>query len=78
LISLSTCPFSVLDSFHEKEELRLVAEALMENDWLSDIDMDLSIEGCAQCVRLWEEIEAVPRNNQVPVSFSWTGSASGA
>jgi hypothetical protein len=56
---------------------RLIAEALLENEWLADIDMDLSVEGCAQCVRLWEEIEAVPRDSQIPDSFFWTGSASG-
>jgi hypothetical protein len=35
-----------------RKNSRLVAEALLENEWLSDIDMDLSVEGCAQCIRL--------------------------
>jgi hypothetical protein len=60
-----------------RKNSRLVAEALVGNRWLSDVDLELSLEGYTQCIRLWEEIDAVPRNDQDSDKFSWTGSASG-
>jgi hypothetical protein len=60
-----------------RKNSRLVAEALVGNRWLSDVDLELSLEGYMQCIRLWEEIDAVPRNDQDSDKFSWTGSASG-
>jgi hypothetical protein len=56
---------------------RMVAEALVDSSWLSDVEGDLTIEGCLQCVRLWEEIDRVPHNAMEPDSFSWKGSADG-
>ncbi|KAK1663545.1 hypothetical protein QYE76_051704 [Lolium multiflorum] len=60
-----------------RKDSRLVVEALVENRWLSDVDLELSLEGYTQCIRLWEEIEAVPRDDQESDKFSWIGSASG-
>ncbi|KAM0866294.1 hypothetical protein ACQ4PT_042721 [Festuca glaucescens] len=45
---------------------RKVAEGLLNNTWISDIRGDLSPEGWIQCIQLWEEIESVARDADVP------------
>jgi hypothetical protein len=60
-----------------KRNSRTVAQALLENTWISDIEMSLTVEGCAQCIKLWEELEGLQRDTQQPDSFTWIGSTSG-
>jgi hypothetical protein len=60
-----------------KKNRMLVADALWNNNWLADISGTLTVEGCVQCLRLWEDIDRVQRDETVPDAFSWTGAASG-
>uniref|UniRef100_A0ACD5XAF8 Uncharacterized protein n=1 Tax=Avena sativa TaxID=4498 RepID=A0ACD5XAF8_AVESA len=56
---------------------RLVAEAIPQNAWVTDIAGGLDTEGYAQCVRIWVELSSFRRDPQAPDTFSWIGSQSG-
>jgi hypothetical protein len=60
-----------------RKNSRTVAEALVDNSWIRDLGPDLSLEGWAQCISLWENIELVDRDVSRPDRFSWLGSANG-
>jgi hypothetical protein len=60
-----------------RKNSRKVAEALRGNAWIGDISGQLSIEGCVQCLHLWEKIERVQRREQEADKFIWKGAASG-
>jgi hypothetical protein len=62
----------------KRKNSRTVVEALMDNSWLRDIGPALPLEGWAQCIRLWEDIELVDRDVSRPDRFTWLGSANGA
>jgi hypothetical protein len=47
------------------------------NSWVQDLAGEISIEGCIQCIRLWEEIEKVNRNEAIPNKYVWKGAKSG-
>jgi hypothetical protein len=40
-----------------KKNRMLVADALWNNNWLADISGTLEVEGCMQCLHLWEDID---------------------
>jgi hypothetical protein len=48
-----------------RKNARKVADALPNNAWIKDLAGLMSIEGCIQCVRLWEAIDRVGRNEMV-------------
>jgi hypothetical protein len=60
-----------------RKNSRTVADALLNNTWLSDIGPELSLDGWAQCINLWEEIELVERDGSRPDRFAWIGAANG-
>jgi hypothetical protein len=41
-----------------------------------DLEGEMLIEGCVQCVRLWEGIERVDRNELIPDKYIWKGAKS--
>jgi hypothetical protein len=43
---------------------RLVHDALIDNAWLADVANNPTVEGSIQCVRLWEDIEEVVRDEE--------------
>jgi hypothetical protein len=53
-----------------KMNTRSISEALVENKWLTDIYLNMSVEGCPRYIKLWEEIEAINRNSQEPDLFT--------
>ncbi|XP_071679762.1 uncharacterized protein [Lolium perenne] len=61
-----------------RKNSRTVADALLDNSWLRDLGPELSVEGWAQCIRLWDEIELVDRDASRPDRFTWPGSIKGA
>jgi hypothetical protein len=60
-----------------RRNIRRVSDALRDNAWLTDLGADLSLEAWAQCVKLWEEIDLVPRRPQEEDEFAWIGAANG-
>jgi hypothetical protein len=56
---------------------RSVYEATLNNNWVVDVAGELTIENYTQCIRLWEQIDAVHRDGQEPGKFTWTGAPSG-
>nr|XP_051201783.1 uncharacterized protein LOC127315326 [Lolium perenne] len=63
--------------FPIKKNSRTVADTLLDNSWLRDLGPELSVEGWAQCIRLWDEIELVDRDASRPDRFTWPGSIKG-
>jgi hypothetical protein len=59
-----------------KKNCRLLAQALPGKNWIKDVVGEMTVEGCIQCIRLWEEIEMVPRSEDEPDRFTWKGTAS--
>jgi hypothetical protein len=60
-----------------RKNVTKVAEGLLNNSWISDVQGDMSLEGWIQCIQLWEEIDSVARDADVPDRITWKGSASG-
>jgi hypothetical protein len=60
-----------------RKNKRKVSEGLLENAWVQDLAGEISIEGCIQCIRLWEEIEKVNRNDAIPDKYVWKGAKLG-
>jgi hypothetical protein len=52
-----------------RKNARKVADALPNNAWIKDLTGLMTVEGCIQCVRLWEAIERVERIEGVPDRF---------
>jgi hypothetical protein len=48
-----------------------VADALLNNNWISDMMGDPSVEGWVQSIKLWEEIDLVETYANVPDMISW-------
>jgi hypothetical protein len=61
----------------QRRNNRLVYEATLNNSWVADVAGELTVENCTQCIKLWEQIEAVQRDSQEPDKFTWTGAPSG-
>jgi hypothetical protein len=59
-----------------RKNSKTVENALRNNSWISDITGELSVEGCVQCIRLWQELVGVQRNEQSEDKFTWKGSTS--
>jgi hypothetical protein len=49
-----------------RKNARKVSDALPNSAWIKDLAGLMSIEGCIQCVRLWEAIDQVDRNELIP------------
>jgi hypothetical protein len=56
---------------------RRVSDALRGNTWIGDLSGNITVEGCIQCVRLWEKIEEVERDDHQADRYTWKGSTSG-
>jgi hypothetical protein len=56
---------------------RKVYDALRGNAWVRDLLGNISIEGCIQCICLWEKIEEVERHELQPDKYTWKGAPSG-
>ena len=61
----------------KRKNSRTVADALNENAWIGDIAEGMTEESCLQCIRLWEAIERVQRDEEEPDKFSRKGSKTG-
>jgi hypothetical protein len=53
---------------------RTVAEALTENDWIDDLQGDMTGELWEICLRLWEEVGTVERDGSRMDQILWKGS----
>jgi hypothetical protein len=60
-----------------RKNTRTVAEAMENNQWLNDITEELTVEGGAQCIRLWEAVDTIPTDDTRPDLIRWKGSATG-
>jgi hypothetical protein len=60
-----------------RKNARKVSDALHLNAWIHDLAGDMSVEGCIQCVRLWEAIERVDQDELMPDRYRWSGASSG-
>jgi hypothetical protein len=60
-----------------RKNIRMVAEAMRENDWLDDLEGEMTGEIWEQCLRLWEAVETVERDESRPDRIGWKGSVSG-
>jgi mannosylglycoprotein endo-beta-mannosidase len=60
-----------------RKNARTVAEAMENNQWLNDITEELTVEEGAQCIRVWEAIDTVQRDDTRPDHIIWKGSATG-
>ncbi|XP_071681710.1 uncharacterized protein [Lolium perenne] len=47
------------------------------NQWLNDITEELTVEGGAQCIGLWEAVDTVETDATRPDLIRWKGSATG-
>jgi hypothetical protein len=56
---------------------RTVAEALLDNRWIGDINGNLATRGARECLALWVAIQGVRRDNEVPDTFSWPWAGGG-
>jgi hypothetical protein len=56
---------------------RKVVDALQHEDWIRDIDANISMEGWLQCIMLWEALDGTQLDPSRPDCFRWSGSASG-
>jgi hypothetical protein len=56
---------------------RTTAEGLLDQSWVEDVQGPISLEGCAQCARLWVILNGLRRNVQEVDTFIWAGSDSG-
>jgi hypothetical protein len=56
---------------------RTVAQALVENRWVDDIQGELTAEAARQCVQLWACINLVDRDIEEDDVLSWSCSANG-
>jgi hypothetical protein len=54
-----------------------VAQALVENRWVDDIQGELTAEAARQCVQLWACINLVDRDIEEDDVLSWSCSANG-
>jgi hypothetical protein len=61
----------------QRRNSRSVYEAILNNSWVADVADELTVENCTQCIRLWEQIEAVLRDDQEQDKFTWTCAPSG-
>jgi hypothetical protein len=60
-----------------RKNTRTVAEAMENNQWLNDITEELTVEGGAQCIRLWEAVDTFQTDAARPDLIMWKGSATG-
>jgi hypothetical protein len=60
-----------------RKNKRKLSDGLLGNAWVQDMAGEISIEGCIQCLRLWEEIEKVNRNDAVLDKYVWKGAKPG-
>jgi hypothetical protein len=60
-----------------RKNKRKVSEGMLGNSWVQDLAGEISIDGCIQCIRLWEEIEKVNKNEAIPDKYVWKGAKSG-
>jgi hypothetical protein len=56
---------------NRRRSTRKVADALLNNSWISDMTGDPSVEGWVQSIKLWEEIDLVETYANVPDMISW-------
>jgi hypothetical protein len=60
-----------------RKNIRMVAKAMRENDWLDDIEGEMTVDIWEQCTCLWEAMESVERDVSRPDQILWKGSTSG-
>jgi hypothetical protein len=60
-----------------RKNSRRVSDTLRGNAWIRDLSGNITVEGCIQCVRLWEKIEEVERDEQQADRYTWKGAVSG-
>jgi hypothetical protein len=54
-----------------------VADAMRDNGWLDDVEGEMTAGLWEHCLRLWEAVETVERDEMRPDQILWKGSASG-
>jgi hypothetical protein len=60
-----------------KRNRRRVADAIVQDAWVGDVNINISIEGWLQCINLWEAFDSIHLDASRPDSFRWAGSPSG-
>jgi hypothetical protein len=56
----------------------LASDGLTENTWIKDIHAGyVTVEVCSQRIQVWEALEGVERDVNIPNQFIWKGSRTG-
>jgi hypothetical protein len=77
LTATDIAPMVVVSVSTRKKNKRRVADAIVQDAWVGDVNINISIEGWLQCINLWEAIDSIRLDASRPDRFRWTGSPSG-